>query len=60
VSEEGYIVEFITVGNSVKVTAFDPETLTEATVVGAPSVAREELAALAVRKLRYVIDKRQE
>lgn len=55
--EEGYIIEFITVGSSVKVTAFDPATLTEVSMVGSPKAGKEELARLAVQKLQYVLQK---
>ena len=34
--QEGYIIEFHRVGNAVKVTAMDPATLTEVSIVGAP------------------------
>ena len=54
----GAIVEFIPLGNSVKVTAVDPETGTEVSIVGTASAGRRELAALAVRKLRFVLDKK--
>jgi hypothetical protein len=56
--EEGYIIEFHRVGNAVKVTAMDPATLTEVSIVGAPSVSDTELTRLAVRKLEYVLAKR--
>ncbi len=55
--EEGYIVEFVQVGNSVKVTACDPVTLTEVSIVGSPSASRDDLSALAIRKLHYVLDR---
>ncbi len=57
--EEGFIVEFYQIGNSIKVTAFDPVTLTEATIVGAASATKEQLSQLAVRKLLYVMHKEQ-
>jgi len=55
---EGYIIEFHRVGNAVKVTAMDPATLTEVTIVGAPSVGDTELTRLVVRKLEYMLAKR--
>ncbi len=55
--EEGYIVEFITIGNSVKVTVIDPETLTEVSLIGSTAATRDDLTTLAVRKLHYVIGK---
>lgn len=54
---QGYIIEFVAVGRSVKVTAFDPVSLKEVSVIGTPSVPRKQLAELAVRKLQYVLNK---
>lgn len=56
-SDEGIIVEFISIGNSVKVTAFDTESLTEVSIVGSKRASRKQLSDLAVRKLRYLMDK---
>lgn len=58
--DEGYIVEFYSVGGSVKVTAVDPVSLREVSIVGSPRVSRQELATLAVRKLKYVLHKAEE
>ncbi|NBX03607.1 MAG: hypothetical protein EBR02_06060 [Alphaproteobacteria bacterium] len=55
--ESGYILEFQTHGRSIKVTAFDPKTLVEASIVGARGATQQQLAELAIRKLRYVIEK---
>lgn len=57
--QEGFIVEFHKIGNSIKVTAFDPVTLAEVSMVGSPQVSQEQLAQLAVRKLLYVLNKEQ-
>jgi hypothetical protein len=57
--EDGYIIEFYQLGNSVKVTAFDPRTLTEVTIIGVPGLSRDALARNAVRKLHYVMAKGQ-
>lgn len=57
--EGGYIVEFHQVGNSVKVTAFDPSTLMEATVIGPTNATQEQLSQLAIRKLHYLLNKEQ-
>lgn len=56
-SNEGYIIEYTSLGGSVKVTAVDPETGVEASIVGAPSAGEQALAALAIRKLLYVLGK---
>ncbi|MDE3016714.1 MAG: hypothetical protein KGI29_07365 [Pseudomonadota bacterium] len=55
--EEQYIMEFISMGPSLKVTAFDPATLREVSIVGDPRASREELSQLAIRKLRYVLNR---
>ena len=52
------ILEFHHVGNSVKVTAIDPETLVEVSIVGSPSAGEEALKQTALRKLEYVLAKR--
>jgi len=57
--KDGYIIEYYQLGNSVKVTAFDPLTLTEVTIIGVPGLSREALARNAIRKLEYVIGKNQ-
>lgn len=43
-----------------KVTALDPETLREASVIASPNASRHETAQLAIRKLAYVLGKQQE
>lgn len=57
-SEDGYIIEYVTHGNSVKVTAIDPETGIEACIIGAAGAAPSDLAQLAIRKLHYVLEKK--
>jgi hypothetical protein len=54
---EGIIIEYVTVGGSMKVTALDPKTLLEATIIAPISSTPREAAALAVRKLRYLKEK---
>lgn len=58
-SPEGIIVEYVVHGSSVKVTAFDPVTLTEATVIAPANLSQQDMAKLAVRKLEYVLGKQQ-
>jgi hypothetical protein len=57
-SDEGYIIEFHRIGNAVKVTAMDPATLTEVSIMGPPHVGDTELTRLVVRKLEYMLSKR--
>ena len=52
--DDNIIVEFIAMGKTVKVTAIDPVSLREVSIVGARSAGRKALSDLAVRKLRYV------
>ena len=56
--EQGYIIEFHQIGNVVKVSAMDPRTLTEVSMVGDPHAGDAELTRLVVRKLEYMIAKR--
>jgi len=56
--QEGYIIEFHRIGNAVKVTAMDPRTLTEVSMVGDPGAGEAELTRLVVRKLEYMLAKR--
>lgn len=56
--DNSVILEFITKGRYVKVTAVDPNTGIEATIVGDPTAGREALEQLAIQKLRYVLSKR--
>lgn len=52
-----YILEFIELGGSVKVSAIDPVTQREVSIVGSPKATRQELTQIAVRKLEYVLAK---
>jgi hypothetical protein len=49
------LFEFHRVGAYVKVSAVDPETLTEVSIVGDPSAGEAALKGAAVRKLAYVL-----
>lgn len=55
--EEGYIVEFISYGPYVKVSAIDPQTGREVSIVGDPAAGKEALSRLAMRKLHYTLTK---
>jgi hypothetical protein len=56
--EREVILEFQTIGNSVKVTAVDPVTLIEVSIVGARSAGQEALKRTVLRKLEYVLARR--
>jgi hypothetical protein len=55
--DDNYIIEYTVIGNSVKVTAFDPVSLRDVTVIGSIHTPKKQLAKLAVRKLIYMIKK---
>lgn len=52
------LFEFIRKGNAVKVSAIDPVTGTEVSIVGDPRVGTEALKRVAVRKLEYVLNRK--
>lgn len=52
------LIEFYRVGAYVKVSAVDPVTLTEVSIVGAPEAGEAALTRTAVRKLHYVMARR--
>ncbi|MDG1286620.1 MAG: hypothetical protein P8P30_03540 [Rickettsiales bacterium] len=52
------IIEFIHQGRYVKVTAIDPVTGIEASIVGDPKAPEQTLQELAIKRLAYVIKKR--
>ncbi len=52
------IYEFIDLGSAIKVTAVDPDTYTEVSIVGAPHASRDVLEHTVLRKLEYVLRKR--
>jgi Domain of unknown function (DUF6898) len=49
------IIEFHQVGAYVKVSAIDPKSLTEVSIVGDPNVGEAMLKRAAIRKLNYVM-----
>lgn len=58
--EDGIIIEFQVLGNAVKVSAVDALTGTEVSLVGPASSPRELLRNNVIRKLRYVLEKKQQ
>ena len=56
--EKGYLIEFHQIGNAIKVSAIDPKTLTEVSIVGSPNMSEMALKSAAVRKLEYVLNKK--
>jgi len=57
-NEHGVIVEMITVGRYVKVTAVDTKSGIEVSIVGDPRRGERALRDAAVRRLRFVMAKK--
>jgi hypothetical protein len=57
--ETAYLIEFVYLGNTVKVSAVDPVTGKEACVVGDPAAGEAALSRLAIRKLLYAMGKKK-
>jgi len=56
---EGALIEFVSQGDYVKVSAVDPVTKIEVSIVGDPAAGEEVLKRIAVKKLEYVLSKRK-
>jgi hypothetical protein len=56
-NDNGYILEFYKLGNSVKVTAIDPLTGKEATIITPLNLPQEQATKLAIQKLEYMLGK---
>jgi hypothetical protein len=55
-----YLIEYVRIGNQVKVTACDPDTGLEVSIIGPANATKHELSELAIRKLHYVMNKGKE
>ncbi len=55
-----YIIEFVPNGKFMKVSAIDPDTLLEVSIVGSVTASKMELQSIAVQKLEYVMNKKKE
>ena len=53
------IIEFVQVGGYVQVSAIDPVSLFEVSIVGDPSASRNTLEQIAIKKLKFVLSKKQ-
>lgn len=58
-TESGVYFEFVSLGNSVKVSAIDGESGIEVSIVGPTSASRAELEHLALKKLEHALEKRR-
>ena len=54
---DNVIIEFRQVGAYVKVSAIDPATYTEVSIVGDPARSEDALKRAAVRRLEYVLER---
>jgi len=54
---DSIIIEFMHVGNTLKVSAICERTGREISIVGDPNASRAELERVAANKLRYVMEK---
>ena len=54
---DNVIIEFHQVGAYVKVSAIDPATYTEVSIVGDPTRSEDALKRAAVRRLEYVLER---
>ncbi|WP_146002636.1 DUF6898 family protein [Telmatospirillum siberiense] len=52
------LIEFRRIGNSVKVSAIEPVTNTEVSIVGPATAGEHALRMAAIQKLRYVLAKK--
>lgn len=59
-SQRKYLLEFIPIGNSVKVSAIDPDSGVEVSIVGPVKASQADLTQVAVRKLEYVLRQKLE
>ena len=57
-NENRVIIEFIRVGAYVKVSAVDPLSMIEVSIVGNPASGEAMLKRTAIRKLKYVLEKK--
>lgn len=55
--EQRVIIEFIPSGSYVKVSAFDPVSMVEVSIVGNPASGELGLKHAVLRKLKYVLEK---
>ena len=58
--EDEVLFEYLRQGNSVKVTAIEPLTKTEAVVIVPANLSEQQMQARAMQKLLYVLKKKAE
>lgn len=58
-ADTDFLIEFVRIGNSVKVSAIDPATGVEVSIVGPANFSQFQLGRNAIAKLRYALARRQ-
>ena len=53
------IIEFHTIGSTVKVSALDPATLVEVSIIAPVKASQREMTSAVLNKLRYVLARRK-
>lgn len=56
-SEKEYYLEFFQLGNQVKVTAIDPDTGVEVSIIAPKTASKTEMTNVAVAKLKHILTK---
>lgn len=58
--QNNYLIEFRQVGNVIKVSAIDPVTTTEASIVvpAGKGLSRKDMSQLAIKRLEFVLKKK--
>jgi len=59
-TEQGFLVEFRQVGNVIKVSAVDPDSGVEVSIMGPATSPQSELTRGAINKLKYMLAKQQD
>lgn len=52
-----YLIEFIQIGNSVKVSAVDAVSGREVSIIGPATASRDHLKRVAINKLKFILSK---
>ena len=58
-TDDGYLIEFRQIGGSVKVSAIDPVSRTEVSIVGPSTASQAQLKAGAIAKLEFMLAKQK-
>lgn len=59
-ADRDFLIELVRIGNSVKVSAIDPATGVEVSIVGPANLSDAQLSSNAIAKLRYVLARKKQ